>query len=160
MFHMIEHDIQRAIFLRFRSNSLALIPNCYALGHEADVLRVMRSRYTHEYEIKRTMGDYRADARKRRWRSHAPGPNRYTYVLASNVAERVDVPEWAGLIVAHAPTDRTPHIRLSLRRAAPLRHSGPMSAAALQRALLSCMYRLWSVRASRVEQPVPQEELE
>ena len=61
---MNEAEIQDYLYHHFFSGRQYGIPNICLYGWEADFLSVTRAGYTHEYEIKVTKADFRADAVK------------------------------------------------------------------------------------------------
>ena len=71
-------------------------------GSVPDVIGVTKARYIVEVEIKRTVADFKADADKphilhrelhlKRW------PKQFYYMLPMNLAARIEVPDWAGLV--------------------------------------------------------------
>jgi hypothetical protein len=89
---------------------------------ECDVFEVTKAGYFHEYEVKVSRADFKADATKERmgWqvvgRSLARvsvtkkhdllaerstlGPSRFTFVVPEGLVGLHEVPEWAGLMVA------------------------------------------------------------
>lgn len=62
---MTERQIQRWLFNTLRSTCRVVVPN-YTPAHwwECDVFAVTKAGYFHEYEIKLTRGDFKADADK------------------------------------------------------------------------------------------------
>ena len=71
-----------------------------------DVLGITKDRYTIEVEIKRSVSDFRANARKRiseqYWRdTHAKAlPKQFYFAMPSELAAKVlsEVPTWAGML--------------------------------------------------------------
>lgn len=137
---MNERLIQRALINRFWSSSLLLMPNYTPpKWWECDMFRVTRSLYWYEYEIKLTKGDFLSDQKKveRQWsfgNGYVDGANKhgllkdrdgrcpkgFSFVMPSEVAEAVDVPPWAGLVIARPPRHgRLP--RLNIVKSPPLR---------------------------------------
>jgi hypothetical protein len=121
---MTERAIQIGLFNEYQGNSM-LIPNWTAPNWwEADVARIMPSGRWTEIEIKLTKGDFQADARKldtreARWVAGRPGPgshsrvkhlelpageskgpNQFYFAMPEALAAKVDIPVWAGLLVA------------------------------------------------------------
>jgi hypothetical protein len=96
---------------------LAIVPNCQALGHEADLLRLTEKLVVHEYEIKLSRSAFLADARKytrtKMWHPDLYGrhaalrvPHHFWYAVLTGVATADDLPEYAGLIVIDGSTAR------------------------------------------------------
>jgi hypothetical protein len=100
-----------------------VMPNTYLLGSpwEADALTVTPAGYWHEYEIKVSMSDYRADFRKqlyggnncevtkhelyasdsaieRPYRKPTPKPKSFTFVVPDGMLEGVEVPDYCRVI--------------------------------------------------------------
>lgn len=108
-----------ALWWKLRSASEVVIPRYTpAKWWECDVWRLTKSRFTEEYEIKLSVADFKADARKAKdlwnWNevekkydrsashkhqqlSNGEGPNRFWYVAPEGIGID-EVPEWAGLI--------------------------------------------------------------
>ena len=107
-----EKDIQLALWHKFY-NSVAVVPNALFYHWESDLLVVSRSMYVTEYEIKVSVNDFRADAKKERttliqtdqhkaWADRimkTRRPNRFFYVMPADIAAKVTVPDWAGLMI-------------------------------------------------------------
>lgn len=98
---------------------------------EADLLRITKAGYAEEFEIKISVSDFKADALKgpseheklrmqfvspaylektgfdertkhqRLAAGDARGPCRFSFVVTPDIASKIEVPEWAGLYVAH-----------------------------------------------------------
>jgi hypothetical protein len=62
---MTEHDIQNSLY-RYSSskNHVSIVPNTFAYSWESDMLSFTRSNFVHEYEIKISLSDFKADFRK------------------------------------------------------------------------------------------------
>lgn len=156
-----------------RPGACLVIPRFTPLRwHECDVLVVMKgSRYWHEYEIKLSIEDFRADRRKVRkhqaleWSGslveaqrrfgRGVGPNRFWYVVPEDIAERVasELPPWAGLAVLRLTTHGTAW--LDRRVKAPLRHSEPVDQRVLDQAHGVMIYRMWAAltRLAKMGEP-------
>jgi len=74
----------------------------YQFCGRPDVLGITAARYAIEVECKRTLSDFYADSRKssRRHRDlYLPRfPKEFYYLMPEELAEKVSVPEWAGLL--------------------------------------------------------------
>ena len=68
---MTTEQMEYAISRRFDKRSHLMVPNVSwgLLNHEADMLVVRNSGHCLEFEIKRTIGDYRADFKKHKWQA-------------------------------------------------------------------------------------------
>ncbi len=62
---MTETEIQNMIFRYYHQDrSNKIIPNVKLYDYEADLLRITKAGFLHEYEIKLTKSDYKADFKK------------------------------------------------------------------------------------------------
>lgn len=122
---LTERAVQNALFWMLRQKGHQMIvPNYTPSGWwECDVASVTAAGSLHEYEVKLTVPDFRADAAKsmggervfdretRKWgksevlmkrfaleHGAAQGPQRFYYVLPNRVVEDAEVPEFAGII--------------------------------------------------------------
>ena|GEM_PF-2666759 len=80
-----------------------VIPNCSNLGHECDVLVISKKGYATEIELKYTLSDLKADAKK--WHKHESVFIRQLYFGLHDSISLEDaqkhVPEHAGIIYFH-----------------------------------------------------------
>lgn len=82
----------------------------YGVG-EPDCLGITPARYLIEIEVKRSVSDFRADARKHskinRVAYIKQAPKQFYYLVACGIVEKVKpiVPEWAGLMRGPTPND-------------------------------------------------------
>lgn len=164
---MTEARIQDALahYLSHKTRSdLALVPNCGALGHEADMLRVTKDRDVIEYEIKVSKADYRRDAKKDRtlWITHlnAPHiqatvhrsltrgylrlPHRLYYVTPAGLLEDEEIPAWAGVI--EATESETGWLSLRVRKRGRRIHDLVAPARTLEYAYRGQAIRYWEAR--------------
>ena len=103
---MTEGQIQLRLYnyLAYRLHHDHITPNsCTVFAWECDIISVTKSGYAQEFEIKRTLADYRADfnkKRKHKWlkANHGNIPSRFWYVINGFDLRPDDVPEYAGLI--------------------------------------------------------------
>jgi hypothetical protein len=118
-------------------------------GGQCDVVKISRSGYATEYEIKVSRADWRADVAKDKWRDARPHIRRFFYVVPSElIDERLgafDVPSWVqptqGIIVAYrtrAGFDAVKCVRAAIRLKAQ-----KVPAEDERRALLAAYYRYW-----------------
>lgn len=120
---MNSRQITNALWWSYRGSSDLLIPRYTpANWWECDVWRLRKSGFVDEFEIKTSLADFRNDLRKvksgvlfdevqRRFvaqpevRKHellkgeSRGPNRFWFVVPRELASKIEVPEYAGLIV-------------------------------------------------------------
>ena len=116
-----ERDVQVRLWLENRSGARVIAPNYTPRDwFECDLWLVTRAGYAYEYEIKRTVADFKADQQKQMslgYRHLAPyeslgvkskhemmaegsarGPSRFWFVLPRGLG--VEIPVWAGHIEA------------------------------------------------------------
>ena len=114
-----ERLVQKSLL--FRWNRKWTMPNFTPHNWwECDLYSVNRNSFSFEYEVKLSVADFRADLKKERnhWEhpysfgvppvkqkkhtllseGHEDCPNRFYYVMPQNIAEKVTVPEYAGLV--------------------------------------------------------------
>lgn len=161
-----ERDIQIALYLQFMNNSIALVPNTYQHSGESDMLRVMPSMLTAEYEIKLSRADFKADMKKPKHKRFEQGvarptlqglfgnytftakrnviPNRFSFVVPENLVMIEDIPPYAGLYYAIERTHNYRHsVNIKEVKKPPLIHSDKFSPGEMQRLFKSCMYKMW-----------------
>jgi len=161
---MTEGQVQLAIYWRRRSARLVM-PNYTPAGWwECDMFVVMRSGYWHEFEIKLTATDLRADEQKvrqgracfytgrsppKRWKysqlaaGDPKGPSRFTYVVPQALAEE-KFPDWAGIM--HANQNENGKIYLEEVRRPPALHRHKVDQRVIEHARGVCYYRMWNER--------------
>ncbi len=114
--HMTETDVQKVLFKRLvdsrkgRGLFRFAVPNVYFYGWESDFLGYTKAGYLHEFEIKTSINDFRADAGKKKkhqlmgmfHKSPSPTnmiPKRFYYVINGFWLNQSDVPQYAGLLI-------------------------------------------------------------
>jgi len=136
---MTARDIQVALIRERYSRNLCM-PNYTPSGwFECDVFELTPADYFHEYEIKLTASDFRAESRKRKswtiinneWVPHGPkkldlldgqhvkGPTKFYYVYPSGMLPESEIPVWAGIVTV---TETEWGIRTNTARIAPQLH--------------------------------------
>jgi len=91
---MNESNIQRVLYYKYRKRSRIIVPNCYIGRFECDMLRVMYSNYSIEYEIKLSKADFKADLRKKgkhKMLSKGMRVNKFYYVCPAEMLSVGDV---------------------------------------------------------------------
>jgi hypothetical protein len=131
---------------------------------------VTRAGFFHEFEIKISVSDFRADAKKRqsarydyeaqsaKWirtpgrKKHErlaigdiQGPSRFSYIVPSGMISLADVPDWAGLIIVN-PADDRHWSRFETEKTAPKLHEKKVGRTVLRHAMNVCYYRFWDER--------------
>lgn len=123
---LTEKSIQDALWWHLHQKGHRWMAPCFtpAKWWEMDMMSVTKAGFVHEYEIKLSLQDFKADARKsrevngrwddvnecRKWVTDAEtkhsrlaladpnGPARFFFVTPEYMVIGADVPEWAGLI--------------------------------------------------------------
>lgn len=156
---MTAKQITIDLWLKLRTNSQVMIPRYTPRDWwECDLWRWTKGDATEEYEIKLSLGDFKADFKKAKrgritfkpeggWvetpgtMKHEQlatsniGPNRFYYVMPYELAAKIDLPPYAGLWVVK---DRY----LYKDKKAPNRHEGKCNIPPIR--LLQTMYhRYW-----------------
>ena len=123
---MTANQISVALFWQLCAASELIVPR-HTPPHwwECDVWRLSKSGFWMEYEIKLTIEDFRKDFSKKQdvisltrggpWRTpiverkhdllaakDARGPSRFWFVVPFELAGKIDIPPYAGLLAAHA----------------------------------------------------------
>ena len=96
-----EFTIQNALYrrLRFDKGIIHIFPNMASITmYEADLLAVTRSGYAHEYEIKLSLSDFRADKKKREKHCSLSGDTRkipypYSFGTERYIHVKKDAPD-------------------------------------------------------------------
>jgi len=114
-----ERGMQDAIYIHcvLKSHEL-IVPNSKVCGWEADIISITKAGRIHEFEIKISRADFRADAKKYRakwlvepeFKSFGvdmvhPRPNYFYYAVPKDLITPDEVPEHAGLIYVNFETD-------------------------------------------------------
>lgn len=159
------YEIEELIWKRYASRSLAVIPRSHALVFEADVLVVMRSLYTHEFEIKMSRADFMADRLKDKWVNRAawatgagvatvPDPwhpgethnvrvfqpaNYFWYVCPRDLIKPADIEPWMGLMYVRGNG-------LIVMQDAQRTHKEKLGTAQLLQITSSLSARMWKTR--------------
>ena len=154
---MTELSAQLAIYWRFHTAGM-LIPNWTPPGWwEADIAKILPSGRWHEIEIKLSKADFEADARKceripsfnmavanptkheRLAAGDTSGPNQFYFALSEELAEKVTVPDWAGLYVIGVYNNNR---YLRIEKKAPVLHKHPFRFKAPEQNVF--YYRMWA----------------
>lgn len=156
--------------MRERRRRNFVLPNYTpAKWWECDVFEITAAGFFREYEIKLTLGDFKADAKKfdifltgyypnmqehRRMKhdlmGQPCGPRQFWYVVPEGMLTPEQVPEWSGLITMHdRGEDYRPYWRYSeiLEKKAPILHQHPCDKIVVEHARGICYWRLhneWS----------------
>jgi hypothetical protein len=150
-----EHTIQRALFYGRSSSSRIIVPNYKPRGWwECDLWQLSKALRSHEYEIKLTVSDFKADALKTRKHNFGRtpttkheilatnpqrGPNRFSFAMPPELAEKVEIPEWAGLITVT-------ELSAKIIKRAPVRHNRAVPEKEINKAFVATYYRYWNAK--------------
>jgi hypothetical protein len=145
-----ERLIQKALFRHFHGRYSVFLPNFTPPDwFECDMFGITKHGYAHEFEIKVSVGDFLADARKKvngvvkHDQIGKKGPVRFWYVMPELVADLVELPDWAGLMFVKE-IDGRPF--LFHHRKAPLLHRAKADPSVIRQALQVCYHRYWRER--------------
>jgi hypothetical protein len=167
-------SIQLAIKREYETSSLVVVPNIFLWSpFESDLVRVTKSGYAIEYEIKLSRSDFKADFKKSKLKYEGFedrqvqystktkhellvegfGPTEFYYAFPRGLIDHDQVPEWAGIIEVYEwPSNlyqcgyRT--IINCIRKAKRL-NKKPLSDSKLKDIYVSCYYRYWSEISKR-----------
>ena len=149
-------------------------PNLTPVGwFECDLFSVSKSGYWTEHEIKLTVADFKADVMKenlyridgvfRPVKKHdmltarnEQGPSYFWYVLSTDVARQVEVPEWAGLKIV-APSVNYRGLNFNVMKQAPRLHKAKASEKMIDQVKVSLYWRYWRMRLHK-ENPLKEPE--
>jgi hypothetical protein len=162
---MTERDGQIAVY-NWRSHIQPwpfMLCNVYFFNWwESDVLYVTRNGYCHEFEIKVSTSDFRADAGKEH--KHLVlrgeklnrsggifGPALFYYVAPPGVVPLEEVPDYAGL--AHIVRDRYRNLTLEIIKQAPRRQVKPITDAQWRDLGSKACGRYWSLSTHCLRDP-------
>lgn len=132
---LTEGIIQERLIKAYRNDCHLMISNLYIYNWESDVFKQLKSGYTEEIEIKISIADFKADKNKlEKHKRIETGitwsyskredvetfcrPNRFYYAVPEFMVEKVEIPEYAGLIRVFEDLRRHP----SVIKKAPLLH--------------------------------------
>ena len=132
-----------------RSHKIA-VPNVMRGFGESDLVTVTRADYLHEFEIKLSRSDFRADFRNKHHKHRLYSgeleaqayqqrwiPNHFWFVAPKGMLQADEIPEYAGLIEID---DR---LVVSDRIDAPRLHKRKVDDSELMRLYETCMHRFW-----------------
>ena len=132
---LTEGIIQERLIKAYRNDCHLMIPNLYIFDWESDIFKQLKSGYTEEIEIKISIADFKADKNKvEKHKRIQTGlvrsvllqkevqtierPNRFYYAVPEFMVDKIEVPEYAGLICVFEDLRRHP----SVIKKAPLLH--------------------------------------
>ena len=153
----------RRLYWDMAGQSAIVYPNFTPVNWwECDIFRVTSAGYFYEYEIKRTVADFRADRQKREYnweertyrskhmaltQRDTRGPSRFFYVVPAELTVRVEeeLPEWSGLIECAPVHGRVDLVTIRVVRKALCLHRVKISRARVRQAERSAVARYWDL---------------
>ena len=151
---MTEKDIQLKIYYNLTSLTPLpiVIPNVYHFNWESDMLLLKPSGYLYEYEIKRTLSDFRADKKKyykhflmkdnnNQRHSVRRNPRLFYYVCPVDIIPLDQVPEYSGLIYVYENT-----WMWKIIKKAPILKSEKLSVEKMMKLSQKGVARYWKLR--------------
>ncbi len=108
--HMNERSMQNRLYADLISRKHRfIVPNTTVFGWESDLISVTGAGYVHEYEIKISRSDFKADLKKSRHRrlvqdgtkKYYRGPAYFYYAVPRDMVRVDEVPDYAGLIFVY-----------------------------------------------------------
>lgn len=96
---MTTKDIEKGFIKNVRSlrKSNFVFPNIYLGNFECDILEITKSKYAYEYEVKISVSDFKADAKKK-GKFDNPRTNYFYYIVPKDLISVEMLPKYAGLI--------------------------------------------------------------
>lgn len=162
-------SIQIALKNEYDTSSIVMVPNIFLWSpFESDFVRVTKSGYAIEYEIKLSRADFKADFKKSRLKYEGFvnrkaqysskskhdlllegfGPTEFYYVFPAGLMDISEVPEWAGIIeVTELKSDLYRNgVRTTVlcTRKAKRLNKTPIEDSKIKEIYVSCYYRYWS----------------
>lgn len=176
---MTEADVINIILRDRWAKSFCLPRYTPSKWWECDVFEVTKSGYFREYEVKLTLADFKADAKKERrpymtynqqtmdWDVPAleskhgllgaenyRGPSRFWYVTPARLIPREMLPTWAGLIEIEPSHARDWREREAVP--APVLHRSKIDSAVMDHARGICYYRMHRLMNKRSTKSMPE----
>ena len=147
---MTEKQMQFRLYeyLTYRLHHQHIIPNSKNVYEwECDIISVTRAGYAQEFEIKRTLADYRADSIKtekhqRLELRQGHIPTRFWYVINGFDLNTKDVPEYAGLIIIDGEGIWN---AINIKKKAPKLSDMALGPAPQEKLNDAAYYRMWNL---------------
>lgn len=160
---MNANEITNSFYSQNCTRFTTILPNTYPGGWwECDILAVTKALFMYEYEIKVSVSDFKADAKKggemswgqggrvRLQTKHEKlaagdkkGPSNFWFIVPDNLIAVEDIPDFAGLIYA---VDGNHGVRLIEQKKAPRLHKHKMERIELDRIRRNLYWRYWNLR--------------
>ncbi len=162
---MNEKLIQISLYRDLFNGSQVIMPN-YSPNNwwECDLLSVSKAGFWTEHEIKISVADFNADKEKSRQFRYGDkiqnkhlllesktvdGPNYFYYVVPEELANKIVIPDWAGLKTCVSYGKRC-HINVVKR--APKLHGNKIDQKVIDHMRGVCYYRYWTERVKRYDE--------
>ena len=160
-------QIQQALWRDLVVSHKIMMPNFTpSKWFECDMFAITKAGYWTEHEIKLSVADYKADAKKYQ-RRHYDGyedtykhaqltvasercPSRFWFVMPEDVASKIEVPEWAGLKVC-AVSD-SGRVYVNEEKPAPRLHKIKATTELQNQVMLAAYYRFWNQRQNMTKE--------
>lgn len=147
-----ETMIQFSLFQELnRKGHVAIIPNVSWswLNWEADLISITKAHYMHEYEIKISLSDFKADFHKRKhhyFRNNygTRKPNYFWYVSPEK-AVPICIPDYAGLIIMEPLSKHAIGHRLVTVKKAMKLHDKKISDNGINSMLRTLQFKYWNI---------------
>jgi hypothetical protein len=158
-----ERLIQNTLFQTLiKQGHRSICPNYTPAGwFECDVFSITKQNYFVEHEIKLSVTDFKKDASKRaktRWvpdtetkherlsRKDPRGPRSFYFVVPEELADKIEIPAWAGLKIVSKWGKR---FRLKTLKRAPALHKTPVNPDVASHVQGVFFWRFWTERQKR-----------
>ena len=161
MAKLSEGTIAKTLWRKYGIGQLAAA-NIYYWAFESDLLILRKSGYAVEYEIKLSIADWKAGLKKTKriglglqntqtrheFLTSGKGANMFYYVAPEEVLKRVEIPDWAGVIVARE--NRSANFCITgIRKNARFLHKKKQPPGLEKKILTSCYYKYWQHYAAK-----------
>ena len=150
-------------YLAYEKHHRFITPNsCNIFPWEADLLSVTRAGYYHEFEIKISAADFKADFRKESKHKHlklktAIAPRYFWYVICGFSVEEIELPDYAGLIEIVVWDEELKYVRIIKK--APRLGDRKITDSEKERLYQAAYYRFWREIETRMRWRTPNDRL-
>ena len=156
---MNEMEIQNLFYPRNSSRFSMIVPNCYPVKwFECDLLCITHAGFMCEYEIKLTLADFLADAKKGYGpvgpskhellaKGDVKGPSKFWFIVPDTL--KVDVPDFAGLLRLNTLPDKGSFGWFTAVKKAPRLHKTKMSESTKDILQKNLCFRYWRQRLNQ-----------
>jgi hypothetical protein len=161
-----ERQVQNALywFLKHKGHKWTMPGFSPGGWWESDIYSITGSGYGYEYEIKLSKADFQKDALKSVRLRHlnkksqpilkydeiiaGRGPRAFYYVVPEPLLEKLEIPEWAGVLVFGVHRKR-----MWFREVKPPRqlHRNKVTDAVIDQLKVACYWRFWAGRRKNLE---------